>query len=151
METLYHLLGDTMAGFVSSVSWFDGSTHLRVYTCKNQQVTEQCWDGGGPWYNGALTTPGGTVGATSWLNGGQISLRVYAALNNKIVEQCWDKDRWYTGAFTASGVGADATSWLDGSGALHIRVYVRAENGAVTEKCWDGSGPWYDGAYKGAT
>jgi hypothetical protein len=27
---------------------------------------------------------------------------------------------------------------------------VRAENGAVTEKCWDGGGPWYDGAYHGA-
>lgn len=137
-----------MAGMTSAVSWFDGTTHIRVYTCKNQQVSEQCWDGSS-WYKGALSTPGATVGATSWTTGGQIHLRVYAALNGKIVEQCWDSNSWYTGAFQAQGIGASATSWLDNNNALHIRVYVRAENGAVTEQCWDGSGPWYTGAYQG--
>jgi hypothetical protein len=138
-----------MAGFTSAVSWFDGNTHLRVYTCKNQQVTEQCWDGGGPWYNGQYKSTGATVGATSWLIGSQVHLRVYTAINNQITEQCWDSGSWYQGAFSATGVGASATSWVDSSGALHIRVYCRAENGAVTEKCWDGSGPWYNGAYQG--
>jgi len=139
-----------MAGQTSAISWFDGSTHLRVYTCKGQALTEQGWDGNGPWYNGGLSTAGSTVGATSWVSGGQIHIRVYAALNNKIVEHCWDKNSWYTGAFSATGVSASATSWLDSGGALHIRVYVRAENGSVTEQCWDGSGPWHTGAYHGA-
>lgn len=138
-----------MAGVTSAVSWFDGSTHIRVYTCKGNELTEQGWDGSGPWYKGALSTAGSTVGATGWVVGGQIHLRVYAASGNKIVEHCWDKDRWYTGAFSAQGTGASATSWLDNHGALHIRVYVRAENGAVTEQCWDGNGPWYVGAYHG--
>jgi len=138
-----------MAGFTSAVSWFDNGPHLRVYTCKGNALTEQCWDGNGPWKKGALSTTGSTVGATSWFTGGQIHLRVYAAVNNKIVEHCWDKDRWYIGAFSSTGIGASATSWLDSHGALHIRVYVREENGAVIEQCWDGNGPWYTGAYHG--
>jgi hypothetical protein len=140
-----------MAGQTSAVCWYDGSTHVRVYTCKGQALTEQAWDGSGPWYKGALSVAGATVGATSWIADGRIRLRVYAATGGKIVEQCWDKDTWYVGAFASPGESASATSWLDGTGALHIRVYVRAESGAVTEQCWDGNGPWHTGAYQGAT
>jgi hypothetical protein len=139
-----------MAGQASAVSWFDSNTHIRVYTSKGNEVTEQCWDGNGPWYKGAYAGAGATVGATSWVNGGQIFLRVYSTVGNKIVEQCWDKDRWYTGSFAAAGESASATSWLDDSHTLHLRVYVRATDGSVTEQCWDGSGPWHVGAYKGA-
>lgn len=136
-----------MAGFVSAVSWFDSSPHLRVYTGNGSQITEQAYDGS--WYKGGFNAAGTTVGATSWLEGGQIHIRVYvAAEGGKITEYCWDKDQWYVGAFQGQGTGAAATSWLDGSG-VHIRVYVRASNGTFTEQCWDGSG-WYKGAYPGA-
>lgn len=98
-----------MAGQTSAVSWFDGNTHIRVYACKAHALTEQCWDGGGPWYKGALSTAGATVGATGWLVGGQIHLRTYAAAGGKIVEHCWDKDGWQVGAFSATGESASAT------------------------------------------
>lgn len=141
-----------MAGKVSGTSWFASGPHLRIYTSHNGAITEQCWDGDGPWYKGALTgqANGETVGSTSWLDSsGQIHIRVYVAADNKIIEKCWDKDEWYTGAYSSTGTGASATSWLDGGGNLHIRVYARQGDGSVVEKCWDGSGPWYDGAYQG--
>lgn len=140
-----------MAGQTSAVSWFDGNTHIRVYTCKGQALTEQAWDGSGPWYKGALSVAGTAVGATSWIASGHVSLRVYAASSGKIVEHCWDKDSWYVGGLSVPGESASATSWVDTQNALHIRVYVRTENGAVSEQCWDGGGPWYAGAFHGAT
>ena len=138
-----------MAGQTSAVAWFDGDTHIRVYTAGGNEVTEQCWDGDGPWYKGSYAGAGSMVGATSWTSGSQVFLRVYSAVGNKIVEQCWDKDRWYTGSFTAVGESASATSWLDGDNSLHLRVYVRAADGSITEQCWDGNGPWYVGSSKG--
>jgi hypothetical protein len=139
-----------MAGLLSTVSWFDNSgVHLRVYTVNGTNITEQGWDGSGPWYTGLYNATGSTVGATAWLDkGGTTHIRVYSALNGEISERCWDGSRWYEGAMKASGVGATASSWVDGSGNAHIRVYVRASNNAVTEQCWDGSG-WYVGAYRG--
>ena len=90
-----------MAGFVSAVSWFDGSPHLRVYTSNGSQVTEQAYDGS--WYTGAFSAAGTTAGATSWLDGsGQIHIRVYVANSSgNITEYCWDSNEWYTGQFTA--------------------------------------------------
>ena len=139
-----------MAGIVSSTSWFIKGPHLRVYTIDREQITEQCWDDNGPWYKGAYTGNGESVGSTSWLdNNKQVHIRVYSAENGIIKERCWDKDKWYTGAFESPGLSASATSWIDSNAALHIRVYVRLADNKVVEKCWDNNGPWYDGAYRG--
>ncbi|MEW6734295.1 MAG: hypothetical protein AB1489_23420 [Acidobacteriota bacterium] len=137
-----------MAGFISSVSWFDGNPHLRVYKGDGTKVTEQAYDG--KWYQGAFSANGTTVGSTSWLDSsGQIHIRVYvgSGKDDKITEYCWDKDQWYIGAFAANGDGASATSWLQNN-QIHIRTYVRSSSGKVTEYCWDGNG-WYVGAYPG--
>lgn len=87
-----------MAGSVSAVSWFDNQPHLRVYKGDGQAVTEEAYDGS--WYKGAFSQKGTTVGATSWLDGGQIHIRVYVRDNSgKVTEYCWDKDKWYKGAY----------------------------------------------------
>ena len=96
---------------------------------------------------GGFSAPGTTVGATSWLEGGQIHIRVYVGDKGKITEHCWDKDQWYIGQFKADGDGAAATSWLVGS-QIFIRVYVREATGKYVEYCWD-KGPWYRGGYPG--
>jgi len=134
-----------MAGGVSAVSWFDNQVHLRVYKGDGQTVTEEAYDG--KWYKGAFSQKGTTVGATSWLDGGQIHIRVYvgSGTNGKITEYCWDKDKWYVGAFAATGDGAAATCWVQ-QGQVHIRVYVRDDSGKVTEYCWD-KDKWYVGGY----
>jgi Fungal fucose-specific lectin len=136
-----------MAGQVSATSWVESGIHLRVYRSHQDQITERCWDTD-TWYNGAFSARGVTVGATSWLDGSnQIHIRVYVGNGSggPITEHCWDTDSWYAGAFQGSGTGATAVSWFDGQ--THIRVYVRDQHDNVTEHCWDGSGPWYNGAY----
>jgi len=45
------------------------------------------------------------------------------------------------------GKASGATSWLDKANNIHIRVYTVGEGGKITERCWDGSGPWYTGAF----
>ena len=143
-------MGDNMAGVSTATSWFTSGPHLRVYTIDGNTITEQCWDDGGPWYKGAFSGTGDTVGATSWLDSSkQIHLRVYVAENGMVKERCWDKDKWYTGAFESPGLSASATSWVDASAKLHIRVYVQKYDNSVIEKCWDDAGPWYDGVYHG--
>jgi hypothetical protein len=131
----------------SAVSWNANGTHLRVYTSDGAKVTERCWDGG--WSTGAFNQPGQAVGAASWVDtSGQIHIRTYVSDAGTVKEYCWDKDHWYVGAFPATpGSEVSATAWQDN--ALHIRVYVTQPNGTVTEKCWDGGGPWYNGAYTG--
>lgn len=134
-----------MSGMVSATSWEQDGPKLRVYRSANGTVTERCFDGGG-WYTGAFSAQGVTVGATSWLEGGQIHIRVYVANGTMgpVREYCWDSDRWYVGGFQGHGTGADPVSWFDGQ--VHIRVYVRDMDNKVTEQCWDGGG-WYTGAY----
>lgn len=141
-----------MAGYVSSVSWFQSNQiHLRVYTSTGDKITEKCWDKD-KWYTGAFTANGTTVGGTGWLdNTGQIHLRVYVGQSDgRIIEMCWDKDKWYEGAFAsqtnATGQGASASSWFDGH--THIRVYVQNSDRSVVEYCWDGD-KWYRGGYPG--
>jgi Fungal fucose-specific lectin len=143
-------LGAFMSNFNNStavVSW--GNVSLRVYSSDGQNVTEKCWDGGGPWYVGAMKAVGQSVGAASWLDtGGQIHIRVYVSNQGKIVEYCWDKDTWYVGALSTDGTHSSATAWYV-NGAVHLRVYVTKVTGQVQEECWDGGGPWYVGAYTG--
>jgi hypothetical protein len=136
-----------MAGLVSAVSWYDSQPHLRVYSGDGKHVTERAYDG--KWSQGGFSEPGTTVGATSWVEGGQIHIRVYvgSSVAGPITEYCWDKDKWYKGVFAANGEGAAATSWLEG-GQIFIRVYVRDSSGKITEYCWD-KDKWYKGAYPG--
>jgi Fungal fucose-specific lectin len=134
-----------MEGQVSATSWVENGPYLRVYRSDDDAITERAYDGSG-WYNGAFSAPGVTVGATSWLEGGQIYIRVYVGNGSErpITEHCWDGNGWYVGAFQANGAGASAVSWFDSQ--VHIRVYVRDINNKVTEHGWDGNG-WYTGAY----
>jgi hypothetical protein len=38
------------------------------------------------------------------------------------------------------------TSWGEG-GSLGIRLYYATHENVVKERCWDGSGGWYDGGF----
>lgn len=139
-----------MSGSLSAVSWFDGTYHIRVFRCKGHALTEQVWDGDGPWSEGDLSVEGTSVSATSWMGSGGVHLRVYAASGGNIVEHGWDGDGWFVGGLSAQGKNATATSWTDEGGAFHIRVYVRDDEGDIQEHCWDGDGPWIVGAYQKA-
>ena len=140
-----------MAGKVASVSWYDTSEHIRVYHSNGSQVTERCCDGQGkPWYTGAMSANGTSVGATSWTDPDGFYIRVYVAgADGEITEHCCVKgEKWFVGDFKAKGVSASATSWM-GDDSFHIRVYVTDEAGNVSEHCFDdpGDGKWYAGAY----
>jgi hypothetical protein len=140
-----------MAGLVTSVSWNqNGAPYIRVYNSNGSQVTEECYNGGGNWVKGYNFGSGTTVGATSWVdNNGKLHIRLYigSGQDAPITEQCWDEggNGWYVGAFKANGDGAAPTSWYV-NGVSYIRVYVRSNNGNVSEYCWSGSG-WYTGTY----
>ena len=134
-----------MAGKESAVSWSDKQVHLRVYKVDGNHVTEEAFDGS--WKKGGFSQQGTTVGATSWVDGGQIHLRVYVGNAGTVKEYCWDKDKWYVGGFSESGEGAAATSWLEGN-QIHIRVYVRESATKVVEYGWD-KDKWYKGSYPG--
>jgi len=139
--------------------YLGGRSVLRVYgQVQNNTIQEWCWnDDGKGWVTGSNlgpALPGSQIAATSW-GTSTIHIRVYAqGTNLNVFEKCWDGNGWYTGAlsFPNSVVRAalGVTSWGDSGTGLGIRVYYGAAGDVIKEKCWDGNGGWYDGAFSQA-
>jgi hypothetical protein len=92
------LEGRKMSVSTAVVSWTPG-THLRVYKTDGKTVTEKCWDGSGPWYTGAFSSPGQGVSGTAWVDP-ELHIRLYITDGSKVVEHCWDGGGpWYVGAY----------------------------------------------------
>lgn len=88
----------------------------------------------------------GSVSVVSWFDR-LPHLRVYAVSRGHVIEQVYDGSAWTTGEFDEVGNSVGTTSWQAG-GEPHIRVYVSATGGKITEYCWD-NGYWYVGQYEG--
>jgi hypothetical protein len=94
---------ENMPNLTAAVTWTDtgGAVHIRVYSSDGYTVTERCFDGGGPWTDGAFKAAGSQVSAICWQDSAGAHLRVYCTFEDSTTEWCADANaNWYQGDYT---------------------------------------------------